>query len=158
MSVDKFGHYLNDTNSSIFSTKNAPKLLGFFMDADNNINVQNKRIKNVAKALEENDVINKLFLQTQIEKTEDKLKLYFKEDNIKMRDDLLSQIIKLQSEIKLQLEDYYKIEENLSKLKSFFENEVQKFNEKIYRIENYLFVSVADSGSIILQHNNQDTT
>lgn len=110
MSVDKFGHYLNDTSSSTISIQNAPKLLGFFMDTDNNIDVQNKRIKNVAKALEEDDVINKVFLQTQIEKTENKLIKYFKEDANKIRDGLQEQIIALGREIGVQMENYYKIE------------------------------------------------
>lgn len=139
MSVDKFGHYLNDT-SGIISTKNAPKLLGFFMDTNNNIDVQNKRIKNVAKALEENDAINKLFLQTQIEKLEHEITLELEETNNKINAKLLN--------IKLQLEENNnKINEKVVNIKSFFEEQLEQLNEKIYRFEKYMFVSIAESAS-----------
>ena len=106
MSIDKFGHYLNDTSGRVF-VKNVPKLLGFVMDTTNNIDVQNKRIKNVAKALEENDVVNKLFLQSQIEEVRDEIHL------------ILSQKLN-------------EIRETISSMKLFFEKEIRKINELIY--------------------------
>ena len=151
MSVDKFGHYLNDT-SNIISLKNAPKLLGLFVDTNNNIDVQNKRIKNVAEALEENDVINKLFLQTQIEKLEEKLLTYFKADNTVIQEDLQMQIEELQREIKLDIEENYKIQKDIQKMKTSFEEQIEQLNEKIYRLENYMFVSIAESPSSRSQH------
>lgn len=126
MSVDKFGHYLHD-KSDLVSIKNAPKLLGFFVDTNNNIDIQNKRIKNVAKALEENDVVSKVFMQTQIEKIEDKLNQYFKADNDK-------------------------IQENILKNKLFFEEQIKKIDEKINGLESYIFSSVAITASTNTSH------
>lgn len=118
MSLDKFGHYLNDT-SSIILTKNAPKLLGFYMDADNNINVKNKRIKNVGNALEENDAISKLFLQMQLEK---------------MQHEIINNLKEEVNEIR---------KENINS-KVFLEEQMKFLNEKIHRFENYMFVSIAN--------------
>lgn len=118
MSLDKFGHYLNDT-SSIILTKNAPKLLGFYMDADNNINVKNKRIKNVGNALEENDAISKLFLQMQLEK---------------MQHEIINNLKEEVNEIR---------KENINS-KVFLEEQMEFLNDKIHRFENYMFVSIAN--------------
>lgn len=119
MSLDKFGHYLNDT-SSIISIKNAPKLLGFYMDVHNNIDVQNKRIKNVADALDENDVVNKLFLQTQLEKAQEEIN-----ERLQQK---VNEIHKENIAVKLSLE-----------------NQIELLNEKIYRFENYMFASIVKS-------------
>lgn len=118
MTLDKFGHYLNDT-SRIISIRNEPQVLGFYMDADNNIDIQNKRIKNVANAFEENDAVNKVFLQTQLEKMQ-------------------HEVIK---DLKEQLDEIRK--ENIN-TKVFLEEQIEILNEKIYRFENYMFVSIAN--------------
>ena len=106
MSVDKFGHYINDT-SGVISMKNAPKLLGFFMDTDNNIDVQNKRIKHMSNALEENDGVNKMFLQSQIEKTQK---------------EVMDQLNK-------NINEVYQI---IEKIKKDFERRIKILNQKLY--------------------------
>lgn len=129
MSVDKFGHYLND-KSEINLAKNAPKLLGFFVDQNNNIDVQNKRIKNVANALEENDCINKLFLQTQIDKQKQEIKF----------------------QLENHLHDFNKqMDEKITNIKTVVEHQNEELREKVYRLENYIYVSIADSASIRTQ-------
>lgn len=117
MSLDKFGHYLNDT-SGIISVKNVPKLLGFYMDVDNNINVQNKRIKNIAKALEDNDAVSKLFLQSQVEKMQEEINKRLQEEVNEIR------------------------KENIT-MKLSLEKQIETMNEKINRFENYMFASIA---------------
>ena len=109
MSINKFGHYLNDT-SSIISIKNAPKLLGLYMDKDNNIDVQNKRIRNVASALEENDVVNKMFLQSYTEKMQKETIDYLKSDIEEIREILFNMKQMFIEEIKLLIEEVYGIQ------------------------------------------------
>lgn len=46
MSEDKFGRYLSDS-SNIIDQKNALKLLRIFVDSNNNIDFENKRIKSL---------------------------------------------------------------------------------------------------------------
>lgn len=70
MSVDKFGRYYSPKkNYDIIKRKNATKEFDIIMDIDNNFNVQNKRIKNIANAVEEKDAVSKAFLLTQIDQT-----------------------------------------------------------------------------------------
>lgn len=123
MSVDKFGHYLNDT-SGIISIKNAPKLLGFFMDGDNHIDVQNKRIRNVSNALEANDVVNKMFLQSYIEKSKKEI-IDLLEENIK------------------------EIREILINMKIIFEEEIRMIREKIYKFEHFNVVTIDKGASTV---------
>lgn len=68
MSVDKFGHYYNSKlnyNNNILR-KNESKNFGIILDSDKNLNFQNKRIKNVASPIEDNDSVTKDYLLSQI--------------------------------------------------------------------------------------------
>lgn len=62
MSVDKFGHY---SNSNTFR-KNASKFLGIAIDQHYNIDIKNRKIKNLGQPSENYDAVNKAYLQTQI--------------------------------------------------------------------------------------------
>lgn len=71
MSVDKFGRYYSPKKNydNILKRKNATKVFDIIMDSDNNFNVQNKRIKNIANPLEEKDAVSKAFLLTKIDQS-----------------------------------------------------------------------------------------
>lgn len=70
MSVDKFGHF---SNSNI-SKRNVSKNLGISTDQYNNIDIQNRKIKNLASPSEDTDAVNKIYLQTQISHSQDILR------------------------------------------------------------------------------------
>lgn len=65
MTVDKFGHYFDRKYNSEEKTKNLLKNFGFRID-DNNVNIEHKRIINVALPIEELDVANKAYVNSQI--------------------------------------------------------------------------------------------
>lgn len=75
MSVDKFGHF---TISNLKPYKgDVPKVLGLFLDNNRNLDLQNKKIENLATPTEEADAVNKIYLQTQINIAQELLKNYF---------------------------------------------------------------------------------
>lgn len=65
MTVDKFGHYFNRKYSSEEKTKTLLKTFGFRLDGDN-VNMEHKRIVNVALPLDELDAVNKAYVNSQI--------------------------------------------------------------------------------------------
>lgn len=69
MSVDKFGHFSN----SHLLKRNVPKVLGIFIDRYSNLDIQNRKIKNLAPPSEDTDAVNKVYIQTQISRTRDSL-------------------------------------------------------------------------------------
>lgn len=64
MPVNKFGHFTVSTNNSL--KRHASKNFGFILDGDRNINVQNKRIKNVSSPVNDKDVVTKVFFDTEV--------------------------------------------------------------------------------------------
>lgn len=82
MSVDKFGHYYNSKlnyNNNILR-KNESKNFGIILDSDKNLNFQNKRIKNVASPIEDNDSVTKDYLLSQINQIKKDLLLKINEN------------------------------------------------------------------------------
>lgn len=65
MSVDKFGHFSKnyDFNNNEKARRKIQKVVGLVLDRDNNLDVQNKRLKNISFPTQEKDAINKHYLQ-----------------------------------------------------------------------------------------------
>lgn len=78
MSVDKFGHFSKDMQRG-----NVPKIPGINFDKNNNLNIQNKKIKNLGSPAEDTDAVNKAYLHNQIEHMREVLK---KEVNVELTD------------------------------------------------------------------------
>ena len=66
MTVDKFGHYYNQKYNSEILKKNVSKTLGIIIDKNNNLDIHDKRIKNLAPPSEGSDAVNKNYLYSQI--------------------------------------------------------------------------------------------
>lgn len=102
MTVDKFGrHYSKQKYNSDVLKKNVPQILGIIVDRDNNLNIQNKRIKNVAPPREEADAVNKAYLQIQINRTQDQLKRGINTEVLSVRNHI--------HELKSNLKDIYDV-------------------------------------------------
>lgn len=76
MTIDKFGHYFH---GSEVKTKYILIDFGFTVD-ENKINIENKRIVNVASPLEELDAVNKAYLNSQFNHMKELLKKYIIEE------------------------------------------------------------------------------
>lgn len=74
MTVDKFGHYYNHKYNSEILKKNVSKTLGIIIDSNNNIDIQNRKIKNLAPPSEGSDAVNKDYLYSQINHIQEVLK------------------------------------------------------------------------------------
>lgn len=104
MSVDKFGHYYNSMlNNNNILRKNVEKTANIIVDNDKNLNIQNKRIKNIATPLEEKDAVTKGFLFTQIEQIQKDLLLIINKNSkeldmvreyLKRMENLLNDVLK----------------------------------------------------------------
>lgn len=88
MSVDKFGHFSPD-NSNAFK-RDAPKVLGFFIDGNRNLDVQNKKIKNLDTPSEKTDAVNKIYVQTQLIILQEVLKKEIHDENLKIREEVVN--------------------------------------------------------------------
>lgn len=106
MSVDKFGHFSSYKNEIL--KKDAHKWFGFTVDKDKNVDLQNKRIKNVANAVNENDVVNKSYLFLQIRNEQKILKNGINNEIIRVRDE----ISQLKREVKTILNEKFILESN----------------------------------------------
>lgn len=73
MTVDKFGHHFNQKYSSEGRSKHLLKIFGFTLDG-NNIDLNNKRIVNVAPPLDGSDGVNKEYVNSQIKHKQQHLK------------------------------------------------------------------------------------
>ena len=74
MTVDKFGQYYNQKYNSEILKKNVSKTLGIIIDKNNNLDIQDKRIKNLAPPSEGSDAVNKDYLYSQINHVQEILK------------------------------------------------------------------------------------
>lgn len=70
MNTDKFGRYVNSGKVDFAVQRIYQKrpIGGFTLTANADLDVCNKRIKNVATPLDEQDVVNKIYLDRKIEK------------------------------------------------------------------------------------------
>lgn len=82
MSVDKFGHF------SSGNIRNVPKVLGIAFDRYNNLNIQNKKIKNLGPPTEDTDAVNKAYLQKQINYSREILKQDLNSDIIIIKQEI----------------------------------------------------------------------
>lgn len=98
MTVDKFGHHYNQKNQSIAVRENVSRLLGVNIDEDNNLNVQNKKIRNVASPAEGADAVNQAYVHTQIKHIQEILKKNFIQECTFLREEI-SQLKRSQNEI-----------------------------------------------------------
>lgn len=87
MSVDKFGHFSSYKNEVL--KNDAHKWLGFTVDKDKNVDVHNKRIKNVRNAVEDYDAVNKAYLFLQIHNEQNILRNGIKKEINRVRNELL---------------------------------------------------------------------
>lgn len=104
MSVDKFGRYSKQKYNCDIFKKNASKIIGIIVDSDNNINVQNKRIKNLGVPREDADAVNKVYLQTEINRTQDQLKRGLNTEVVNIRNDI--------KELRSKINDLYYVLSN----------------------------------------------
>lgn len=93
MTVDKFGHHYNQKYTSIALRGHVSRILGINIDNDNNIDIQNKKIKNLAPPSEGTDAVNH---HTYIHKTSTKNGIFNECSNIREE---ISQLKKSQNEI-----------------------------------------------------------
>lgn len=110
MSVDKFGRYSKQKYNCDILKKNASKIIGIIVDSDNNLNVQNKRIKNLEIPREDADAVNKLYVQTEINRTQSQLKRGLSTEVVDIRNDIKQLNTKIN-------EIYYVMSNGKSKMK-----------------------------------------
>lgn len=124
MSVDKFGHYYNSKlNYNNIIRKNESKMFGFILDSDENLNVQNKRIKQVSSPVEENDAVTKNFLLSQINQMQKDLLL-----NIHKNDDVV----------------YGKIFNINQNQKSYIDGELELLRQQIHLLKTILLKALPE--------------
>lgn len=88
MTVDKFGHYYNQKYNSEALRKNVSKTLGIIVDETNNLDIQNKKIKNLAPPSQGTDAVNKTYLSTQINHVQEILKKGITKEILSIRKDI----------------------------------------------------------------------
>lgn len=109
MSVDKFGRYSKQKYNTNILKKNVPRIVGIIVDSDNNLNVQNKRIKNLGVPRDDTDAINKGYLQAEINRTQDQLKRGLNTEVVSIKNNI--------KELKSIINDiYYTMTEHNSKM------------------------------------------
>lgn len=111
MSVDKFGHFSNSDSVR----KNDPKILGFGIDRHYNIDVKNKKIKNLAPPSEDTDAINRAYLQAQITRSQAILKNEMKPEFIDIRSEI--------AQIKNSIKDLLKVVGSMSTTRTIIYND-----------------------------------
>lgn len=72
MPVDKFGHY-HKIRYNTFK-EDVEKTLGFVLDEHENLDIQNKRIRNISPPMQSSDAVNKAYLHQQINHNQEILK------------------------------------------------------------------------------------
>lgn len=98
MSVDKFGHYASNSN---VLRENVSKILGIVVDSHNNLDFQNKKIKNLGAPSEDTDAVNKVYLQTQINHSQEIVKRGISTEIVDIRREI--------SNLKNSLQDVYDV-------------------------------------------------
>lgn len=88
MTVDKFGHYYAQKYNSETLKKNVTHTLGITLDKNNNLDIQNKKIKNLAPPTEGTDAVNKTYLSVQINHTQEVLKKGISKEVINLRKEI----------------------------------------------------------------------
>lgn len=74
MTVDKFGHHYNLKYTSVTLKGNVSRLLGINIDEDNNLDIQNKRIRNFARPAGGSDAVNQAYVHSQNKNLQEILK------------------------------------------------------------------------------------
>ena len=98
MTVDKFGHHYNQKYSSLALRGNVSRILGINIDNDNNLDIQNKKIKNVAPPSEGMDAVNQSYVHSQNKHLQEILKKGIIQECSTIREEI-SQLKKSQNEI-----------------------------------------------------------
>lgn len=114
MTVDKFGHYYNQKYNSEALKKNVSKTLGITVDEDYNIDVQNKKIRNISQPSEGTDAVNKTYLHSQVNHLQEILKRDCNTEFISIREEL--------SELKKNYKDLLKILTSMSQTPTIIYN------------------------------------
>lgn len=109
MTVDKFGHYYNHKYNSEILKKNVSKTLGIILDKDKNLDIQDKRIKNLATPSEGTDAVNKDYLHSQINHVQEILKRGISKEVVNNRKDII--------ELKQKINDIYDVMKSMSAIK-----------------------------------------
>lgn len=107
MAVDKFGHYYNNKFTSETLKKNVSKILGIIVDENYNLDVQNKKIRNVNFPTEGTDAVNKTYLHTEIKNHEDILKRSISKEVVTLRKEI--------SDLNNKIDDVYNVMVSLAK-------------------------------------------
>lgn len=105
MTVDKFGHYYNQKFTSEIKRKHFLKNFGVSLDG-NNINIENKRIKNLASPLEGLDAVNKNYVNSQIRHMQEHIKRGIGEEVLIVRNEI--------KDLNKKIDDIYKVMITLS--------------------------------------------
>lgn len=103
MSVDKFGHYSNEKYSNENLKKTESKLIGITMDNDQNINMQNRRIKNVGVPIQETDAITKRFMQAHVTQAKENIINYINTENKQIQITLENTITRTTSDLETKI-------------------------------------------------------
>lgn len=98
MTVDKFGHHYNQKYTSIALRGHVSRILGINIDNDNNIDIQNKKIKNLAPPSEGTDAVNQSYVHSQNQHLQEILKNGIFNECSNIREEI-SQLKKSQNEI-----------------------------------------------------------
>lgn len=101
MTVDKFGHYYNNKHNSETLKKNVSKILGIIVDENYNLDVQNKKIRNLNFPSEGTDAVNKTYLHTQINILQEILKKGISKEVVTVRKEI--------NELNKQIRDIYDV-------------------------------------------------
>lgn len=136
MSVDKFGCYARASYKQHNLRKNITKILGIQLDSERNLNLNGKRILNVGTPISRHDAATRSSVQFDINQLQQSFLIEL--DKIKQEYETLKNK-------KLQV-----IEANL---KSYIENvlsdHVKFIDERISKIEHYIFKQITDSNVIV---------
>jgi len=124
MSVDKFGHFSVDKERPENLKRRFNSTEGLFIDEDGNLNVQNKRIKNGSKPLDNNDLATKQYTDEILGNLGEDLRKIITQ-NVNRR---LTKISSLENKIDLN-----------SKRADSADQIFAKILEKIKTIEDYIF-------------------
>lgn len=101
MTVDKFGHFYNQKYNSEILKKNVSKTLGIIVDKHNNLDIQDKRIKNLAPPSEGTDAVNKDYLYSQVNHIQEVLKRGISKEVVNIRKEII--------DLKLKIKEIYDV-------------------------------------------------
>ena len=103
--VDKFGHYYNQQYISLTLKEHVSRFLGINTDENNNLDIQNKKIRNVGAPAEGADAVNQAYVHSQIKHIQEILKQNIDQECAHLRQEI-SQLKKTQNELFKILSQY----------------------------------------------------